>query len=182
MKYGIKSVVEYNKRAHVNYIFFWGNKPRKDGVISKSCLSQWWLSDFELDGVRYCCCEQYMMAGKAKLFNDYISLNKILSTNDSRLIKDLGRKVARFNEEKWNENKFRIVLQGNLSKFGQNIALKEFLINTGKNILVEASPHDKVWGIGMSEKSFGIYNPSNWQGENLLGFALMEVRDIIREQ
>jgi ribA/ribD-fused uncharacterized protein len=124
--------------------------------------------------------EQYMMAEKAKLFNDSETLNLIMDETDQKTIKDLGRMVKNFNSNIWDENKYNIVLKGNFAKFSQNNNLKEFLLSTNDSIIVEASPYDKVWGIGMKQDDKNILDVSKWKGENLLGFALMEVRDMLR--
>lgn len=181
MKYDIETIrKDFKKGKKQKYVFFWGHRESKDGRITNSCFSQWWKSDFIVDKVNYCCAEQYMMASKARLFNDYETLEKILKTKTQGKIKALGREVKNFNDDIWNKEKYNIVLKGNIAKFSQNEKLKQYLISTGDKILVEASPYDKVWGIGMSRDDEGVNNPLLWKGENLLGFALMEVRDIIK--
>jgi ribA/ribD-fused uncharacterized protein len=152
-----------------DYLFFWRTAGKK------GCLSQWFDSPFEENGERYYNCEQYMMKQKAKLFGDAEIEAKILKSKSPKTIKALGRKVKGFNEEIWNENKFNIVFRGNLLKFRQNPEMREFLLNTKNKYLVEASPYDKIWGIGLSEKDAKKTPFINW-GENLLGKALMEVR------
>ena len=122
------------------------------------------------------------MAQKAWLFKDIEIFSKILDSTDPKEIKALGREVKNFDPKIWNQHKFEIVVKGNLCKFGENQELKEFLLSSGNKILVEASPYDKIWGIGMKEGTPGIDNPTNWKGENLLGFALMEVRDELRNK
>lgn len=174
MKYNIENI-----DSSKGFIFFWGHSC-KENVINKSCLSQWYKSDFIIDDVKYCCMEQYMMAEKAKLFNDSETLNLIMDETDQKTIKDLGRMVKNFNSNIWDENKYNIVLKGNFAKFSQNNNLKEFLLSTNDSIIVEASPYDKVWGIGMKQDDKNILDVSKWKGENLLGFALMEVRDMLR--
>ena len=121
-----------------------------------------------------------MMAYKADLFNDLESIEKILNSNHPKIIKDLGRKIINFDEKTWNENKYSIVLTANYYKFNQNEDMKMILINTKNKILVEASPYDKIWGVGLLETDKKIIDPNNWKGDNLLGFALMEVRDMIK--
>ncbi len=123
-----------------------------------------------------------MMAEKARLFKDYETLEEILSAKDQKEIKDLGRKIKNFNEEIWNREKYEIVKSGNLAKFSQDENLKEFLLSTGDKIIVEASPYDSIWGIGMGAKDENIEYPTAWKGENLLGFALMEVRDLLNKR
>ena len=121
-----------------------------------------------------------MMAGKARLFGDDEVMAQIMTAEHPREYKKLGRKVRNFNQKLWDENKAKIVLEGTLAKFSQNLELKEILLNTGDAVLVEASPYDHIWGIKMCEGEPGIENPNNWRGENLLGFILMEARDILR--
>ena len=162
------------------FIFFWGHKGKKD-QISKSCLSQWWPCNFKANNIEYNCAEQYMMSEKAKLFHDEDIYNLILKEKFQWNIKSYGRKIKNFNDEIWNKNKFNIVVQGNILKFSQNEELKKFLVETGNKILVEASPYDKIWGIGMGIDEPDVKDPNKWKGENLLGFALMEVRDIINK-
>lgn len=176
-KYNIESI---NTKS--TYIYFWGHQPTKDGTISKSCLSQWWPCHFEKAGINYNSSEQWMMAEKARAFLDTEALSEILKSKTPKEAKDFGRQVNNFSEDVWKLKSYSIVLEGNLLKFDQNPELKEYLLSTGDAILVEASPYDKVWGVGMRQDEEGIDNPKNWQGKNLLGFALMEVRDIIRSQ
>lgn len=103
-----------------------------------------------------------------------------MNCREPKEIKALGRKVRGFDESVWNKVKYSIVLNGNFRKFTQNPKLREFLLSTGENILVEASPYDAIWGIRMSANNENAQNPMKWKGQNLLGFALMEVRDEIR--
>ncbi|RZJ64664.1 MAG: NADAR family protein [Flavobacterium sp.] len=164
----------------LKYIHFWGHQPAASGIINQSCLSQWWNASFDADGQQYPTAEHYMMAGKAKLFNDYETLEEILKSETSNQAKSLGRKVKNFDPQLWDEQKYEIVKQGNLLKFSQNEEFKEFLLSTNDKVLVEASPYDTIWGIGMLETDQKAKNPVLWNGENLLGFALMEVRDLLK--
>lgn len=100
-----------------------------------------------------------------------------MRSNNPKEIKVLGRQVKNFDENIWKKNRYSIILNGNYAKFMQNEDLRLFLISTKDSILVEASPYDKIWGIGMSANNENIENPLLWRGLNLLGFALMEVRD-----
>lgn len=122
-----------------------------------------------------------MMSQKASLFGDSEIMQQILSCSDPKKIKALGRKVKGFDDAIWNKVKYSIVLNGNYHKFIQNPALKDFLLNTNDKILVEASPLDDVWGIRMAESDENAHNPLKWRGQNLLGFALMEVRDVLQK-
>jgi ribA/ribD-fused uncharacterized protein len=178
MKYSIDSLQkDFRAGKKIKYLFFWGHQPSADGSITKTCLSQWWKSDFKIDTNNYCCMEQYMMAEKARLFDDKEILEEILECKQPKKIKELGRKVRNFDEEVWKKKRYSIILNGNYAKFIQNESLRRFLIETKNRVLVEASPYDKIWGIGMAADDEHIENPLEWQGQNLLGFALMEVRD-----
>jgi len=178
--------MKYNRSMYTgsysaeDFVFFWGHTPASNGKITKACFSQWWLCDFNDDGIDFCCAEQYMMYHKALAFSDEEYAKKILGSRDQKEIKGFGRKIRNFDEAVWNDVKSGIVIKGNMLKFSQNPKLKEFLISTGDKILVEASPYDKIWGIGMEASAAGITDPGKWKGENLLGFALMEVRDMLR--
>ncbi len=178
MKYSIEDLKkDFQKGKSIKYLFFWGHQPSHDGSITKTCLSQWWKSDFTIETDTYCCMEQYMMAEKARLFEDDEILNEIMESKNPKQIKELGRKVKNFNEKVWEQKRYSIILNGNYAKFIQNERLKEFLLGAKNRVLVEASPYDKIWGIGMSSDDEHINNPLEWKGLNLLGFALMEVRD-----
>lgn len=182
MKYTVEFIQkEFNKGKSLKYMFFWGHQPSKDGSITKSCFSQWWICNFEVDGEHYNSAEQYMMAEKAKLFDDDEIRKQILECKHPKQVKSLGRMVKGFKEDVWAKNCFQIVKRGNIAKFSQNKELLEFLINTKQRVLVEASPIDKIWGIGLAKDADNIENPFIWKGKNLLGFVLMEVRDELRE-
>lgn len=181
MKYTRDMITErFNNGEKMKFIFFWGHHPSADGSITKSCFSQWFDCRFTVDGMEYSTAEQYMMAQKAMLFGDNKIYNEIMNAFHPNQFKALGRKISGFDEKIWNENKTDIVIKGNTAKFSQNQELKEFLLNTNSRILVEASPYDKIWGIGMKSDDSGCRNPNLWDGENLLGFCLMEVRDIVK--
>lgn len=178
MKYNIQTITESElSGAQERYLFFWGHQPSKNGDITKSCLSQWWPSMIKEEGRIYHTAEHYMMAHKALLFNDIESVELIAENTNPKEVKALGRKVKNFDEQKWNQAKYEIVRQGNLLKFSQNPSLASYLISSGSDIIVEASPVDAIWGIGMAENHPDVMYPEKWKGENLLGFALMEVRD-----
>ena len=181
MKYNLDSVIQqYKRESRIKYVFFWGDTER-DNEVTKACLSQWYPSVFTVDGTVYKTAEQYMMAQKALLFHDQTIYEEIMAAKHPRQCKALGQKVQHFSQTVWDENKFQIVVDGNIAKFSQNPRLQEFLMRTGDRILVEASPYDKIWGIGMAENNEKVENPLEWNGQNLLGFALMEVRDRLGE-
>ncbi|MCL6602112.1 MAG: NADAR family protein [Paenibacillus sp.] len=167
---------DYQAGKKLKFLYFWGHQASADGSITKSCISQWWKSQFIVDGVTYSSAEHFMMAEKARLFQDHEILEQILASNHPKQAKELGRKVRGFNHELWTLNAYDIVVRGNFAKFSQNKRLEHFLIGTQNRVLVEASPVDKVWGIGMSIDHESIGNPMLWKGQNLLGFALMDVR------
>lgn len=177
-KYSIYSIQRnFQMGERMKYVLFWGHQPSKDGRITKTCFSQWWQAHFTINAEIYCCMEQYMMAEKAPLFNDNETLEKIMKSNNPKLIKDLGRQVKNFSQELWEQKRYSIIFNGNYAKFSQNEDLKQFLNSTKDRVLVEASPYDSIWGIGMSADEENIENPLFWKGLNLLGLALMEVRD-----
>lgn len=150
------------------------------GKIDRACLSPWYGCRFEIDGIKYNSLEQYLKSEKARLFEDEDIRQRIMSTSDTETIKNLGREVRNFDEEKWTKVKFGLAVKGNLAKFGQNLSLKEYLLSTEERILVETHPYDKVWGVGLPEGHPAIRQPEIWPGSNLMGFALMVVRDSIK--
>lgn len=159
-----------------NYTFFW------DGPFS-----QWESSDFELDGVEYNCAEQYMMAEKARLFGDEETLEQIMDSDDPATQKKLGRLVQDFDQGIWEEDEdngyprcWNIVWRGNMAKFSQNPHLLQELLATKDTVLVECSPTDCIWGIGLRESDPGVENPANWRGTNWLGEVLTVVRGFLR--
>jgi len=178
LPYSLKDLVARCERGEsFEFLYFWGHTSRSSKV-TRACLSQWYPCRFVIDGVEYNCTEQFMMAEKARLFGDEQVRAQILGSSDPAVIKALGRKVSNFDEAKWNEHSSYIVKRGNFAKFSQNRALLSFLEWTSGKILVEASPYDRIWGIGMKE-SDGL-TPSQWMGKNKLGFALTEVRELIK--
>lgn len=143
-------------------------------------MSQWWPVTFDVDGQSYCSAEQYMMAEKAKLFGDQQTRERILATEDPGKAKALGRSVEHFDEGAWERSRFDIAVRGNLAKFGQNAELRSYLVETGDKVLVEASPVDRIWGIGLAAGDPRCEQPEEWLGLNLLGFALMRARGLLR--
>lgn len=182
MRYNTEKIKEIiSKNPSTEIIYFWGHIPNPK-KITKSCFSQWYDVYFEIDGVKYNTTEQYMMASKARLFDDEETFNEIMNAKSPNEYKKLGRKVKGFDANLWDEKKMDIVVAGNKAKFVQNPDLKEFLLSTVDAILVEASPYDKIWGIGMDKETALECNIDDWNGANLLGFALMEVRDWLKER
>jgi ribA/ribD-fused uncharacterized protein len=170
----------HQQGASFEYLFFWGHRRPPDGKVTKSCLSQWFEAPFEQGGATFPTAEHFMMASKASLFGDEKSLEAILGVADPGKAKALGRKVRGFDEAVWVARRWAIVVEANFLKFAQNGPLREFLLATGDSVLVEASPYDRIWGIGLGADSEAAKDPTRWRGSNLLGFALMEVRDGLR--
>lgn len=162
------------------YLFFWGHQPETDGRAGKGCLSQWFVAEFTVDGEHYRSAEHFMMAEKARLFGDGEAQAKILQCASPAQAKALGRTVRGFDSERWNAACFDIVVRGNAAKFGQNAGLKAYLLTTGERVLVEASPVDAIWGIGLTAQDALAQQPEHWHGLNLLGFALMVAREQLR--
>ena len=172
-KYTISDIKETDE-----FFFFWEHQAT-DGVLTKSCLTQWWDAPFVVDHIEYKTAEHWMMSKKAELFNDQITLAKILAATSPEEVKNLGRQVSNYDDAIWSEKRYEVVREGNFHKFSQHKVLGDYLISTGKKILAEASPVDLIWGIGLAEEDSDVKNSGKWKGLNLLGFALMEVRDQI---
>ena len=147
-------------------------------------MSNFYPCKFEKEkGIKFNCSEQYLMYMKAILFepNNNDLHNKIINESNPKVIKSLGRSVKYFNNDIWNENKKQIMINGLRLKFNHNPNIKKKLINTGNKILYEASPYDKIWGIGYSPTD-ALVVPSNKYAENLLGKCLMEIRNEFTKQ
>lgn len=154
--------------TRAGFTFFW----RPD-----SPFSQWHPCAFVVDGVGFTCAEQFMMHGKARLFADAEIAAEILATPDPRTHKALGRKVRGFDDRRWKAAREGIVYAGSRAKFTQNPALRAALLATAGTRLVEASPMDRIWGIGMASSNPAAIDPTKWRGLNLLGAILTRLRD-----
>ncbi|MDR7383654.1 NADAR family protein [Promicromonospora iranensis] len=166
--------------AAVKYLHFWGHQPETDGTAGKGSLSQWFVAPFEVAGERYATAEHWMMAEKARLFRDPDAERAAIDAPNPALAKAAGRAVRDFDGDVWARERFEVVVRGNVHKFAAHPDLQEFLLRTGSRVLVEASPRDRVWGIGMGAKNENAENPAAWRGLNVLGFALMEARERLR--
>jgi ribA/ribD-fused uncharacterized protein len=161
----------------------------KNGILAfqKGPLSQWYGAYEDQDGgfvydtIKYNCAEQWMMARKAYIFNDFDMMSDILKEKNPKNQKALGRKVVGYKQEVWDKVKKKIVFMGNVLKFSQNPSLYIFLNKTKGLTLVEAAPWDKVWGCGTGPEDERTFNEEQWQGENLLGKMIMKVRESICE-
>ena len=180
-KYSREWLMKQNA-SKVEFAFFW--QPGSIEHEPYCCFGQWQYSEFieeELASIKQLiCAEQYMMASKAWIFGDEEIKKEILETRDPKQMKSLGRKVRNFDAQIWDKTRHSIVLNGNYHKFAQNKDMRDILLDTGDKILVEASPMDTIWGIGLGANNPKATDPASWRGSNLLGFALMEVRDEIR--
>lgn len=162
-------ITEIDKSEEPEYLFFYGGQ-----------LSQWYQSKMfdPITGLFFNCAEQFMMYHKAYLFNDESCMNAILSAEDPKNQKAIGREVKNYNEDAWNEINQDVVTYGNLLKFQQNPELLKFILDTRGKYLVEASPYDAKWGIGLAAGDPRIEDQSIW-GSNLLGKCIMSARDLI---
>lgn len=152
------------------FAFFWGGT-----------MSQWARSKFVIDGVEFNTCEQYMMYKKALMFHDYDIAKQIMESEHPREQKALGRKVDNFNKEHWEKYCRDIVYDGNMAKFSQNPdMLDELMFTVGKTI-VEASPKDAIWGIGLAADDPLAQGRETWKGTNWLGEAIERVREELKK-
>lgn len=158
------------------------DEPEVFTFFYKSKLSQWHMVDFVVDGVTYNCAEQYMMAQKALLFGDTNTYKKIMKSGNPKEHQDYGREVKGFDQSVWDENARKIVFKGNLARFTQNEYQKQHLLSTGTTTLVETSPVDRVWGIGLGKDDPRARSRSTWRGKNWLGQVLTMVREEIKRQ
>lgn len=177
-----RTIIQTQKKMGSTPVYFW----RETG--DEGYLSQWWsASPFTAthrpsrSSITFKTAEHFMMHGKAMLFNDPRTALEVLQADHPRKVKALGRKVAGFDERAWDANRERIVREGNLLKFRADPHLRARLLATGSRELVEASPRDRIWGIGFSPEKAPVTDRRRW-GLNLLGKVLMEVRARLREE
>ena len=145
-------------------------------------LSNWYMSDFVADNIKFTSMEQYMMYKKAQLFNDKEIMQEILSTDNVGKIKMLGRSVKNYDEVMWNGVRQIVVYEGLYAKFSQNESLREKLLATENDILAECAVSDCIWGIGLAMNDDKRLSTEEWRGQNLLGFAIMQVREKLSKQ
>lgn len=155
-----------------NYLFFWRE------TSANGFCSNWYPAPFTRDGKLFPTSEHYMMYHKALLMEDSECAAKILQTDSPKIAQKLGRKTKTWDEQLWIDNRERIMLEACTLKFKQNTELQTLLIKTHPKILVEASPFDKIWGIGLSASHKDAANPKKWKGLNLLGKTLVQVRNL----
>lgn len=155
-------------RRQNGFVLFWGGP-----------FSQWYPHKMTIDNVEYNTCEQYMMAQKANVFGDKEALEEIMATKDPRKQKAIGRTVKNFNAAVWERLCRDIVFRANLAKFSDP-EMKAYLFSFGNEEIVEASPYDKIWGIGLGEDDPRAVDKSQWQGTNWLGETLVQVREALK--
>lgn len=193
---GVEGAIDPRERPFViqfnggPIVLFYGHSPKR----SNRFFSNFAPSDFTVDTntIRGACdlgvfngpvmlhwSEQYLMLGKALLFGDAASAVKIITARSPDVVKALGRKVAGFNEEVWERERSNIMVAGLMLKFGAE-PLRSYLLETGDALMVECSPTDKIWGVGLKIGDLGAFRPETWKGKNLLGLALMEARKRLR--
>lgn len=143
-------------------------------------FSQWYASTFVIDGITYCTAEQFMMAEKARMFGDDFALAKIMSTKYPKEQKAWGRKVRGFDADKWNAGARPVVFRGNVAKFSQNNDYRKIMMDTDGTTLVEASPKDIIWGVGLDASDPRIQDRTTWLGTNWLGEELTRVREYLK--
>jgi len=161
-------------RTTPDFVFFW-----KTAEI----YSNWHPSVFtDADGHRFVNSEQYLMYHKALLMQDIETAQQILRETNPGKIKALGRQVCNFDEALWEDQRLAIMEAGCYLKFMQNPAMRTSLLATGRRTLVEASPVDMIWGIGLSQDDASCEDATQWPGRNLLGIALTHVRERIRAE
>ena len=161
-------------RLSDGFLFFW-HEYEENGY-----LSQWYYATFTVEGVTYQTCEQYMMAKKALMFGDFEKYTRIMNERDPKKDKALGKTVTNYDHDLWHSCNEEIIYNANLAKFSQNPELKNALLATGDKILVEASPYDKIYGIGLEASDPAAKDPKQWKGMNLLGTVLGRVREALR--
>lgn len=155
-------------KTNQTYTFFWGEE---------SPFSQFFITEFVIDNKKFNCTEQYMMYSKAITFGDSEIAKQILETQKPGKQKKLGRLVKNFDSDKWDEIAEDIVYKGNYAKFSQNKKIYDELLNTNETELVEVSPTDTIWGIGLPRNNPKIYDKSKWRGQNKLGIILTKLRN-----
>lgn len=181
MKYDIEKIRQLARQnPDTAILYFWGHTPNPKKMTT-ACFSQWYDCYFTVDGEQYHTAEQFMMASKARLFGDEEVFQEIMAADNPSDYKKLGRKIRGFEHTLWDARKFDIVVEGNKAKFSQNPDIREFLLSTGDAIIAEASPYDKIWGIGLDREQALKGTVEQWKGENLLGCVLMDVRDWLRD-
>ena len=185
VKKHLDSFLKGREDTEINFVPFWGGVPDIKGVLDISCLSNWFYRDMTYQGHVFLTAEHAMMWSKANYFNDTDAKQRILKVKTPREAKMIGREVRNFNQHRWSEDSYHLVGEVVHAKFTSqgNENLKAFLLNFPDNtIFIEASPYDKIWGVGMDRNHANIFNPDQWLGDNKLGFILTELRQTLSEK
>ena len=167
----------YTPKSDMNFVYFWKPRPKTKRVIDEACCCQWWFSNFTFRGMRHATAEHAMMYTKAKMFDDQQAMDAIREERQPHAVKAIGRQVLGFDGAKWDAESYELVRDINLEKYRQDKRLLDWLKTLPKNtVFVEASPFDRIWGIGLADDgTTDLSNIANWQGMNKLGFAITEV-------
>jgi ribA/ribD-fused uncharacterized protein len=171
----------FDKGYRPDMILFCNHINRNFAKQGEFMLSQWYPSPFSVNEIVYKSAGHWMVARKALLIGDRESFKRIINIDRFDEAKAIVPSIEGFDESQWDEYKYDVVREGNFHKFNQNRKLREYLLSTGDAILAEANPNDNIWGIGLSKDSKNVADPYAWNGSNLLGFALMEIRDYLRQ-
>jgi ribA/ribD-fused uncharacterized protein len=181
MRYHLSWLTEkFDKGESLDFIFFREPANKTNKPVGEFVLSQWYHAPFSVNEIVYKTAAHWMMARKAMLFGDREAARKIVHADRPEEVKALGKNIKGFDDLKWSDWKYEIVKEGNFHKFHQHKKLRAYLLSTEDAILAEASPADEIWGIGLAQESKFAKDPYSWNGLNLLGFALMEVREYLR--
>lgn len=163
-------VVRNPEKPTQDLVLFYGRRP---------VFSNFYISPFKIGKLKYNCTEQYFQHKKAMFFEDHKTAGKIMKTQSPAQQKKLGRRVKGYDELRWMQVRKQTMESGCMAKFTQNQPEKEKLLATGDSLMVECSPTDKIWGIGLGLKDHRAKNPKNWVGQNLMGKVLENVRELI---
>lgn len=181
MKVGQARSVEQLRAAiaagqHPELLLFRGHQPDMAGGIDRSCLSENYAAPFDTEGERFSTVEHYLAWRKAVLFGDAHAAERILRAESPTKAKAIGRSVTPFNDEVWKAHRLEVAVAGNIAKFSAHPELADYLAQTGHKVLADASPIDRVWGIGLAADDPSAKDPQLWPGLNIMGFSLMEAR------
>lgn len=155
-----------NGKEKLEFVFFWGGH-----------YSQWAASPFYHDGNYFPTAEHFMMYHKCMAFKDTQRAQMVLDLEGPDQVKAVGRQIEAYTDAVWDAIRFDIVVMGNVLKFSQNPDFFEVMRNDCEKCIVEASPYDRIWGIGRSETDPNLDDVDEWDGLNLLGYAIMEARE-----
>ena len=163
--------------------------PMKENVVGfylpedeNGCFSNWYMSDFVVDGIQFSSMEQFLMYQKAIVCHDDVRAKLILASDDLATVKKLGRQVTPYDGALWEGVRQVVAYRGLYAKFSQNDALRAALLATGDSILAECSATDPIWGIGIGMTDPDRFDRSKWNGQSILGYALMQVREALRHE